>query len=121
MSEAPRPYEPIAVLQECVELQTRKAADYQSGVSAIRHADYYPSGVMTILDLLHTKMLRLRSVATAMRDDPTYVRNFESLEDSAKDMINYASFLVALVRGKLDGQKNDRDVFNRPMNEAKRA
>jgi hypothetical protein len=39
--------------------------------------------------------------------------NFESIEDSALDLINYASFIVAYVRGEVPGQKPDRDIFNR--------
>jgi len=39
--------------------------------------------------------------------------NFESVEDSAIDMINYASFLVAYMRGDIDGQEIGKDIFNR--------
>jgi hypothetical protein len=48
-----------------------------------------------------------------MEADPDYAPNFESLEDSGKDLINYASFLVAYCRGKVDGQDPDRDFLNR--------
>ena len=40
--------------------------------------------------------------------------NFESLEDTYKDMINYASFAVSYMRGKMDGQQSGRDMFNKP-------
>ncbi len=40
--------------------------------------------------------------------------NYESVEDSALDMINYASFVVAYMRGEVPGQKPDRDIFNKP-------
>jgi hypothetical protein len=52
----------------------------------------------------------------AMQNDPNYNPNFESLEDSAKDLINYASFFVAYLRGKVEGQRDDRDFLNRKIN-----
>ena len=39
--------------------------------------------------------------------------NFESLEDTYMDLINYASFAVSYMRGKMEGQDPDRDMFNR--------
>jgi hypothetical protein len=45
--------------------------------------------------------------------------NFESVEDSALDMINYASFVVAYIRGQVPGQKPDRDIFNKPSDPEK--
>lgn len=103
----------IKVLQECIELQNKKANDYQNGRSTIKHADYYPNGCMTIHDIMHAKMLRMKSVMDAMANDPNYKANFESLEDSAMDMINYASFFVTYARGKMDGQDTSRDFLNR--------
>ena len=107
--------ESIKVLQECIELQSKKSRDYQNPNSTIRQADYYPSGCLTILDIMHAKLLRMRSVMEAMQNDPTYKPNYESLEDSAKDLINYSSFYVAYSRGKVDGQEPDRDFINRKV------
>jgi hypothetical protein len=50
-----------------------------------------------------------------MENDPGYEPNFESIEDSLKDLINYASFAVAYSRGKIDGQRADRDFLNREI------
>jgi hypothetical protein len=107
--------ESINVLQECIELQSKKSRDYQNPNSTIKQADYYPSGCLTILDIMHAKLLRMRSVMEAMQNDPTYKPNYESLEDSAKDLINYSSFYVAYSRGKVDGQEPDRDFINRKV------
>ena len=107
--------ESIKVLQECIELQSKKSRDYQNPNSTIRQADYYPSGCLTILDIMHAKLLRMRSVMEAMQNDPTYKPNYESLEDSAKDLINYSSFYVAYSRGKVDGQEPDHDFINRKV------
>lgn len=107
--------ESIRVLQECAEIQLKKSKDYQNEASRIRQADYYPRGVATILDLIYAKTLRMQSVIEAMEKDTSYAPNFESIEDSAMDLINYASFVVAYSRGKMDGQKPGRDFLNRPI------
>jgi len=107
--------ESLKVLQECAELQSKKSQDYQNPNSRIRQADYYPRGVASILDIIQAKTLRMWSVIEAMEHDPNYKPNFESIEDSGKDLINYASFLVAYVRGGIDGQDEDRDFLNRKL------
>lgn len=106
--------ESVKVLQECAELQVKKGNDYQNPHSRIKQVDYYPQGVATLLDIVHAKMLRMRSVIEAMQSDPNYNPNFESLEDSAKDMINYCSFIVEYSRGKMQGQDPNNDFLNRP-------
>lgn len=105
----------VNVLRECIDLQNKKANDYQNPNSTIKQADYYPSGCLTILEIIQAKVLRMRSVMEAMQNDPNYKPNFESLEDSAKDLINYASFFVSYSRGKIDGQEADRDFLNRKV------
>lgn len=107
--------ESILVLEECAVLQKKKANDYQNPHSRIRQADYYPRGVATILDIIFAKVLRMYSVIEAMENDPTYVPNFESFEDSCKDLINYASFAAAYSRGKVDGQMPGKDFLNRTI------
>lgn len=105
--------ESIKVLEECLELQLKKANDYQNPHSRIRQADYYPNGVSTLLDIVWAKMLRIRSVIEAMENDPNYSPNFESIEDSFKDMINYCSFAVEYSRGKMDGQDPNKNFVNK--------
>lgn len=100
--------ESIKVLLEAVELQRKKSADYQSAASSVKQADYYPSGARTIYEVVWGKMLRMKSLMESGADP-----NFESLEDSAIDSINYLSFFVAWLRGAVPGQLPDRDIFNR--------
>jgi hypothetical protein len=107
--------ESIKVLQECADLQLKKSNDYQNANSTIRQADYYPRGAASILDIMNTKVLRMRSVLEAMENDANYAPNFESLQDSAKDLINYSSFFVSFCRGGIDGQSKDRDFLNRKI------
>jgi len=103
--------ESVKVLRECIDLQTKKSADYQASVSEIKQAEYYPNGVTTIYDIMHAKMLRIKSVMA--KTEAGLDTNFESLEDSAKDLINYASFMVSYLRGKMDGQDPNKNVFNK--------
>ncbi len=105
--------ESLKVLKECAELQLRKSKDYQNENSRIRQADYYPRGVLTILDIIYAKVLRMYSVIEAMENDPGYEQNFESIEDSAKDLINYSSFIASYCRGGIDGQDPNKDFLNR--------
>jgi hypothetical protein len=105
--------ESVKALRECIELQISKSRDYQNPNSRIKQAEYYPNGIITLLDIIHAKKLRMDSVVAAMQHDPEYKPNFESLEDSAKDMINYCSFIVSYCRGKMEGQNPDRDFLNR--------
>lgn len=62
---------------------------------------------------MNGKMLRMYSVLETMEQGGNI--NFESVEDSALDLINYASFLVAYMRGDIDGQEEGKDIFNRRM------
>ena len=105
--------ESLKVLQECAELQQKKSRDYQNENSRIRQADHYPRGCATILDMVHQKITRIYSVmeAAEVGGDP----NFESLEDSAKDAINYLSFFVSYRRGMMEGQSADNDYLNKPI------
>ena len=95
----------VDVLKECIELQIRKGRDYQNPKSNIKQAMHYRRGVDTIHDMIHQKLLRAQSLLEADGNP-----NFESLEDTYKDMINYCSFAVSYMRGKMEGQddKNTR-------------
>ena len=66
---------------------------------------HYRRGVDTIHDMIHQKLLRAQSLLEA--DVGLEERQFESLEDTYKDMINYCSFAVSYLRGKMDGQEKD--------------
>ena len=105
--------ESLRVLQECAELQTKKSNDYQNSDSNVTQAMHYRRGVDSIHDIINGKMLRAQSLLEAgTHGEP----NFESLEDTYKDMINYASFAVSYMRGKMEGQDSSRDMFNRKIN-----
>ena len=100
--------ESVKVLQECIDLQLQKSQDYQSDSSNITQAMHYRRGIDTIHDIILGKITRATSLLESGKDP-----NFESLEDTYKDMINYASFAVSYMRGKMEGQVSGRDMFNR--------
>jgi len=102
--------ESVNILQECVELQLCKSQDYQNPNSNIVQAMHYRRGIDTIHDIMHGKMIRAQSLLESNANP-----NFESLEDTYKDLINYASFAVAYLRGKMEGQDPARDIFNKPI------
>ena len=99
------------ILLEAAEIQVAKGNDYQNPMSRVRQVDHYPRGVYTILDTVNGKLLRMYSVLETMEAGGKI--NFESVEDSALDAINYLSFVVAYLRGDIDGQEPDKDIFNR--------
>lgn len=108
--------ESICVLKECIELQNKKANDYQNPNSRVKQSDYYPRGISTLSDICLAKMLRIISLLEATENNNDYSPNFESLDDNFKDLINYASFAAAWIRGKIDGQDPSKDIFNKSIN-----
>jgi hypothetical protein len=99
--------ESVKVLQECIDLQLRKSQDYQNPNSNVTQAMHYRRGIDSIHDIIQTKVYRAQSLL-----ESGSIANFESLEDSYKDLINYASFAVAWLRGGIEGQDPKRDIFN---------
>ena len=99
--------ESVKVLQECIDLQLKKSQDYQNPNSNVTQAMHYRRGVDSIHDIMQGKLYRAQSLLESGGDP-----NFESLEDTYKDMINYCSFAVSYMRGKMEGQDKDRDMFN---------
>tara|TARA_B110000483_G_scaffold146769_1_gene175097 strand:- start:1298 stop:1627 length:330 start_codon:yes stop_codon:yes gene_type:complete len=100
--------ESVKVLNECVALQNKKSDDYQNKESNVTQAMHYRRGVDSIHDIIQGKCYRAQSILESQGEP-----NFESLEDTYKDMINYCSFAVSYMRGKMDGQRLDRDMYNK--------
>ena len=100
--------ESVRVLNECVALQNKKSDDYQNKDSNVTQAMHYRRGVDSIHDIIQGKCYRAQSILESQGEP-----NFESLEDTYKDIINYCSFAVSYMRCKMDGQKLDRDMYNK--------
>lgn len=104
-----------AIVAECVELRRRKSRDYQNPNSNVRQAMHYRRGIGTLHDMVNQKTLRAQSLLENSENDPEAKANFESIEDTYKDIVNYAVFCVMWLRGKIDGQTLGRDIFNRQV------
>jgi len=85
------------ILKEAADLKVKKSKDYQSGMW--KESDYFPFGDTSYIHMMWTKMLRIRSVAEKKNV------NFESLEDSLLDMINYSAMYIAYLRSKDSGER----------------
>ena len=85
----------IQIMKDAIALKQQKSKDYQGDMWT--EEDYFPFGNESYLHMIHTKYLRIRSVAAQKE------ANFESLEDSLIDMINYCAMFAAY----LENQKND--------------
>jgi len=95
------------ILKEAADLKIKKSKDYQGGMW--QEKDYFPFGSQSYIHMMWTKMLRIRSVAE--KSDV----NFESLEDSLLDMINYSAMYIAYLRDKDSGE---RPLVNNHLTEA---
>ena len=86
----------IDIMNRAIDLKLQKSKDYQG--SQFTEEDYFPFGHLSFIHMLHTKLLRIRSVAeqVGQGDKP----NFESLSDSLIDMINYAAMYAAWVENQ---------------------
>lgn len=85
----------IEVLEECADLMRAKGKAY----NRVPQAEYYPHGVLSIWTMMHQKMTRMKSLMDHDGDN-----QYESMEDSARDLINYTAFLIEFMEGKMDGQ-----------------
>lgn len=92
-------------LRACAEAQLlciRKADDYRNGAGHKSDAGldvYFPFGLVSYVQMLHTKTQRL--ISLTRKEGST---NFESVTDTALDLINYASFLADWLDRKDQGK-----------------
>lgn len=104
----------VKVLLDTARLISMKAKDYNA---TIPQSEYYPRGLWTILDVIHAKVTRARSVLGAMEQDPSYGTNFESLKDTMYDLTAYGAFGASWVEGGIPGQDLEECglTSNRPI------
>ena len=88
------------ILNEVADLKEKKSADYQGGLFS--ENDYFPYGQQSYNHMLWTKILRIRSISEQNGE-----QNFESLEDSLKDLIAYAAMNISYLR---DSNKTQPDI-----------
>jgi len=76
----------LSLIEPAIKLVDRKGEDYNSGVTL---GDYFPFNDYSYQQMLTLKVLRMRSVL-----GKETAPNFESLIDSAYDLINYTVFYL---------------------------
>lgn len=86
------------VFKEVTEIAIKKSQDYNNGNSQpTSRAAYFPFGLLSYAQMLHTKSQRLNSLAQQDK-----APNNESVRDTLLDMINYATFAVeAIDKGEI--------------------
>lgn len=86
------------VFKEVTKIAIKKSEDYNNGQGQpTSRAQYFPFGLLSYAQMLHTKSQRLNSVA-----QQTKAPNNESIRDTLLDMINYATFAVeAIDKGEI--------------------
>lgn len=86
------------VFVEVTKIAIKKSEDYNNGNGQpTSRAVYFPFGLLSYAQMLHTKSQRLNSLA-----QQTKAPNNESVRDTLLDMINYASFAVeAIDKGEI--------------------
>jgi len=87
LSDIPEPF------VECALLKKKKGEDYRLG--NIKMKDYFPFGLLSYAQMLHTKVLRLRSLIENNKKP-----NNESIRDTLLDTINYACFAIEAIDKK---------------------
>ena len=81
------------VFKEVTKIAIKKSEDYNNGNGQpASRAQYFPFGLLSYAQMLHTKSQRLNSLA---QQDKT--PNNESIRDTLLDMINYAAFAVEAI------------------------
>lgn len=99
----------IQILWEFAEFAKGKNHDYNSKL--VKHADYYPHGIDDIFYEIIKKVKRITSLLEIIRDggEP----QTDALFDSFRDISIFSAIAVAWIRGKIVGQNEFNDLFNR--------
>lgn len=86
------------VFKEVTRIAIKKSQDYNNGADKPQsRANYFPFGLLSYAQMLHTKTQRLNSLALQSKKP-----NSESIRDTLLDLINYASFAVeAIDKGEI--------------------
>ena len=96
----------IDIMKEAIALKERKSLDYQG--SKWTEADYFPFGDESYMHMIHTKYLRMRNI---MNSEEV---NFEGLEDTLIDMINYCAMYAAWLKNESPDKAPDKAHSQNP-------
>ena len=91
----------LALLEPAIALVEKKDQDYNS---IVKREDYFPFGDLSYVQMIHVKSTRLRGLTGSRTQQP----NFESVEDTLYDLINYSVFHLEHI--KKTKEKIDDDI-----------
>lgn len=77
----------LKLIEPAIRLVDRKGEDYNA--NAIQLHEYFPFGDMSYQQMIHMKVLRMRSLL-----GKGSAPNFDSLLDSVYDLVNYSVFYL---------------------------
>lgn len=84
-------------IAKAVLLCVKKSQDYNHGKNSNPHdvdrSEYFPFGAASYAQMIHTKAQRFNSLVQKQLDGGE--SNFEGLDDTALDIINYAGFYLS--------------------------
>lgn len=104
----------IKIMDEFREFSFSKNHDYNDDEDPeFYHARYYPDGISNIVYEISKKVKRIRRGLKHILNGDEPVT--EGLEDSFRDINIYAAIATAYLRGKLEGQSEDRNMFNQEI------
>lgn len=98
----------LELIEPAIKLVARKGEDYNA--STIQLAEYFPFKDKSYQQMLHMKVLRMRSLL-----DKGSAPNFDSLLDSLYDLINYSVFYLEYLE-QLDKQETKPEVLQTGLN-----
>lgn len=84
----------IDVINRALETLKAKGNDYNA---MIAREDYFPHGLISYHQMLHIKVLRIQSLIQS-----DVKPNFEGIEDSLEDLLNYTIMALMFVRNVKD-------------------
>lgn len=85
---------------EIAKLRAKKGNDYNS---SIQLTDYFPFGHQSYVQMIYLKALRLVSLTELISSGKT--PNFEGLEDTVLDLLNYATFYAEWLKRQTSAEE----------------
>jgi hypothetical protein len=88
----------LKLIGPAMELVAKKAQDYGDDAKEVGLHTYFPYGMPSYVQMMHTKTLRLVAITKSGR-----MPNYETVNDTLIDLINYAVFALDYLDKDPDG------------------